>query len=298
LSSTSTRKKAGFPGKKCTPYQSHEPILKETICLIKKYGIRPKRRLSQSFVVDELLIRTIVENVQPKPSDVIVEIGAGLGTLTFELAKNGSKIKAVEIDPNLVKVLKDRFSKFQNVEVIQSDFMKMDLNGNVFTGNIPYHVSTPMIFKILEQNYDRAVITVQKEVAERIVSKPGTQSYGRLTVSVNIRAEPRIVGLFSSSSFYPRPKVSHAILYMKPSERVVNERVLDDLLRTMFSQRNRLARTVLRNSLEKLYGEKSGWLYSNIVQLIPEGERVFKLTAQDFLKLAQSLSSLLRSIGA
>ncbi len=278
------------------PFQaSNENLVRETISLIKKYGVRPRKRLSQSFVVDRLLVKTIVENVQPKPSDVIVEIGAGLGTLTFELAKHGSKVKAVEIDPVLVRVLKDRFSSFQNVEVVQGDFTKMDLKGNVYTGNIPYHVSTPVIFKILGQNYEKAVITVQKEVAERIVSKPGTRGYGRLTVSVNAMAEPRVLGFFPSSSFYPRPKVAHAVLYIKPSRKTVDKNVLESLLRAMFSQRNRLARTVLKRSLEQLYGEKGRRAYPSVFQLIPEAGRVFELTVQDFLNLAQAVSN---SIGA
>lgn len=279
-------------------HASNGNLVGETISLIKKYGIRPRKRLSQSFVVDRLLVKTIVENVQPKPGDVIVEIGAGLGTLTFELAKHGSKVKAVEIDPMLVRVLKDRFSSLRNVEVVQGDFTEMDLKGNVYTGNIPYHVSTPVIFKILEQDYDRAVITVQKEVAERIVSKPGTKAYGRLTVSVNVRAEPRVLGFFPSSSFYPRPKVAHAVLCLKPSRSLVDTSILESLVRTMFSQRNRLARRVLRRSLELLYGEKSSLLYPGVSQLIPVDSRVYELTVQDFLNLAQAVSSILKNIGA
>jgi 16S rRNA (adenine1518-N6/adenine1519-N6)-dimethyltransferase len=272
-----------------SPPSCRKSLLGDTIRLMKKYGIKPKRRLSQSFVVDENLLRMLVENIQPKPSDVIVEIGAGLGALTLQLAQHGSRVKAVEIDPALVKVLKDRFSHFQNVEVVQGDFMKLYVEGNIFTGNIPYHVSTPIVFKILEQNYDKAVITVQKEVAERIVSEPGSKSYGRLTVSVKARAEPHIAGLFPSSSFYPRPKVSHTILCLRPSKNIENIRVFDTLVRVMFSQRNRLARTVLKNGLKRLYGEKGIQLYSNISQLIPEGKRVFELSVQDFLKLAQLL---------
>lgn len=295
MSCTSTRRRAGSQAGRSKPHPYNEDLLTETIRLIKKYGIRPRKRLSQSFVVDRLLVRTIVENVQPKPSDVIVEIGAGLGTLTFELAKHGSKVKAVEIDPALARVLKDRFSAFQNVEVVQADFTKMDLKGNVYTGNIPYHVSTPVIFRILEQNYEKTVITVQKEVAERIVSKPGTREYGRLTVSVKTRAEPHVLGFFPSSSFYPRPKVAHAVLYIKPSVRNVDTSILEDLLRAMFSQRNRLARTVLRNSLERLYGEKGKSVYNSVFHLVPEGSRVFELTVQDFLNLAQAVSN---NIGA
>ncbi len=291
----STRRRVGSQAGGSRPHPYRENLLAETIRLIRKYGIRPKKRLSQSFVVDELLVRTVVENVQPKPSDTIVEIGAGLGTLTFELAKHGSKVKAVEIDPALVRVLKDRFSAFNNVEVVQGDFMKMDLKGNVYTGNIPYHVSTPVIFRILEQNYERAVITVQREVAERIVSKPGTREYGRLTVSVNTMAEPRILGFFPSSSFYPRPKVAHAVLYIKPSRIEVDTGILEGLLRAMFSQRNRLARTVLRNSLERLYGERGKRVYSNVFHLVPEASRVLELTVQDFHSLAKAVSN---NIGA
>jgi 16S rRNA (adenine1518-N6/adenine1519-N6)-dimethyltransferase len=273
-------------------------LLEETIRLLKRYGVRPKKRLSQSFIVDEKLVRLIVESVKPKPSDVIVEIGAGLGTLTLELAKYGARIKAVEIDPVLVRVLKDRLSRFENVDVIQGDFLKMDLEGNVFTGNIPYHVSTPIIFKILKQKYDRSVITVQKEVAERIVSKPGTKSYGRLTVSVNILAEARIIGSFPSSSFYPMPKVSHSLILLKPLEKPVDTAILEWLLRAMFSQRNRLAVTVLRKELEEIYGDKGLLIHREVSRLIPGDKRVFELSVQDFLGLNQAISSLLNDMGA
>jgi 16S rRNA (adenine1518-N6/adenine1519-N6)-dimethyltransferase len=265
-------------------------FLRETISLIRKYGIRPKKRLSQCFVVDERLIKVLIGSIDPKPSDVIVEIGAGLGALTLELAKHGSKIKAVEIDPALIRVLKDRLSSFSNVEIIQGDFMRMSLNGNIFTGNIPYHISTPVIFKILEKDYAKAVITLQKEVAERIVSKPGTRNYGRLTVSVNALAEPRILGFFPPLSFYPRPKVSHAVLFMRPSKRVEDTSLLSILLRNMFSQRNRLARTVLKNSLVKLYRESGLRSYPYIAQNIPEDKRVFELSVDQFIQLAQNLS--------
>ncbi len=273
-------------------------LLEETIHLLKKYGIRPKKRLSQSFIVDEKLVRLLIESVKPKPSDVIIEIGAGIGTLTLELAKHGSRIKAVEIDPVLIRVLKDRLSCFENVDVIQGDFLKMDLEGNVFTGNIPYHVSTPIIFKILRQKYDRSVITVQKEVAERIVSKPGTKSYGRLTVSINILAEPCIIGSFPPSSFYPTPKVSHSVILLKPLEKPVDTTLLEWLLRAMFSQRNRLAITVLRKALEKLYGDMGLLIHREVSRLIPGDKRVFELSVQDFLSLSQAISSLLNDMGA
>lgn len=277
---------------------SSNSFLKETIRLLKEYGIRPKKRLSQSFVVDWRLIRTLIENLYLRPSDVIVEIGAGLGTLTIELAKYGSKIKAVEIDPALVRVLRDRLSCFRNVEVIHGDFMEINIEANVFTGNIPYHISTPIIFKILEQDYDKAVITVQKEVAERIVSKPGTKSYGRLTVSVNASAEPRVIRSFPPSSFYPPPRVSHSVLSLKPVKIDFNKNVLDELLRIVFTQRNRLATTVLKRALERLYGDRGVIVYQEIFKHIPENKRVFELTVQDFINLTRIVSSLLNDMGA
>lgn len=229
---------------------------------------------------------------------MIIEIGAGLGTLTLELARCGAKVKAVEIDPALIRVLKDRLSSFENVEVIYGDFLKMSLEGNIFTGNIPYHVSTPIIFKILEQHYDRAVITIQKEVAERIVSKPGTKSYGRLSVSVNAYAEPRIIGSFPSSSFYPKPKVAHSVLLLKPFKTVFDKNVFNELLRVMFMQRNRLAITVLKRALERLYGVRGISIYPKVSQHILGNKRVFELTVQEFINLAEIVSSLLNSMGA
>ncbi|MGQ9479220.1 MAG: 16S rRNA (adenine(1518)-N(6)/adenine(1519)-N(6))-dimethyltransferase RsmA [Thermoproteota archaeon] len=265
------------------------PLLQETVRLLKKYGVKPKKRLSQSFVVDERLIKMTVETLNPKLEDVVVEIGAGLGTLTLRLAELGSKVIAVEIDPVLLRVLRDRLSPFSNVKIVQGDFTEISIEGNVFTGNIPYHVSTPIVFKILNQEYNRAVITVQKEVAERIVSTPGSENYGRLTVSVGLRADVKIVGVFPSSSFYPRPRVSHALILMRPLESREDLSFLEPILRIMFNQRRRLARTVLKRGLAKIYGEKGMEIYNAIFRLVPEDKRVFELSVEDFLRLSKAI---------
>ncbi|MEM2194294.1 MAG: 16S rRNA (adenine(1518)-N(6)/adenine(1519)-N(6))-dimethyltransferase RsmA [Candidatus Methanomethylicia archaeon] len=266
-------------------------LLKETLRILRSYGVKPSRRLSQNFVVDKHLLETIISYASPSISDDVLDVGAGLGTLTARLAEKAGKVIAVEIDKRLVKVLRDRFKHYGNVEVIHGDFLNLDVKASIIVGNIPYHISTPILFKILNMRFKRAVLTLQKEVAERLIAKPGSKDYGRLTVSTNIRANIEIIDTYPPESFYPPPEVFHSLVLLTPKDKIeVNLELLDNLLIKLFSQRNRIAKTVLRKTLINDFGLDKGMeSFKAIVESIPENKRVYQLTIDEIISICNRL---------
>lgn len=270
-------------------------LLQETLRILRDYGIKPCRRLSQNFVVDEHLVETIVSYASPSLDDDVLDIGAGLGTLTIRLAERAGRVIAVEIDKRLVKVLRDRLQHYRNVEIIHGDILDLDVKASIIVGNIPYHISTPILFKVFSMMFKRAVLTLQREVAERLIAKPGSGNYGRLTVSANVQANIKVLGTYSPESFYPPPEVLHSVVLITPKSGVnVDLNLLNNLLVKLFSQRNRIARTVLRKSLISDFGLGKGVeLFKAMVELIPEDKRVYQLTIDEVVSICNRLKYLL-----
>ena len=266
-------------------------LLKETLGILRSYGVKPSKKLSQNFIVDKNLLEDIVSYASPTLSDDVLDVGAGLGTLTARLAEQAGKVIAVEIDERLIKVLRDRFKYYRNVEVIHGDFLNLDVEASIIVGNIPYHISTPILFKILNMRFKRAVLTLQREVAERLTAKPGSQDYGRLTVSTNIQANIEIIGTYPPKSFYPPPEVFHSVILVTPKCKVeVDLKLLNNLLIKLFSQRNRVAKTVLRRILINDFGLSMGVkLFEAIAESIPESKRVYQLTLDEIVSICNRL---------
>ena len=186
--------------------------------------MRPKKRWGQHFLTRPEIGVQIVEFAGIKPTDTVVEIGAGTGILTEELAKKAGKVVAFEIDTGLVSVLQKKFSASPNVEIAAGDFLKVGpdrLKGLAkfkVVANIPYYLTTPIIFMLLDffQKLELMVITIQKEVAERLDAKPGTKEYGALTLSVGIMARVELVKIIKKGAFRPPPKVESAVVRISP----------------------------------------------------------------------------------
>jgi len=267
-------------------------LLQETLRTLRVYGIKPRKRLSQNFVVDKRLVETIVSYASPSINDDVLDVGAGLGALTIRLAEKAGKVIAVEIDKRLVEVLRNRFKNYGNVEVIHGDILDLNIAASIIVGNIPYHISTPILFKILNMNFRRAVLTLQKEVAERLIAKPGSQHYGRLTVSANIQANIEVLDTYPPESFYPPPEVFHSIVLITPKREVnVDLKLLNSLLIKLFSQRNRVVKTVLRRNLINDFGLNRGVeLFKAIAESIPENKRVYQLTIDEIVSICNKLT--------
>lgn len=257
-------------------------------------AFRPKQTLGQNFLTDENIGRKIVEAIDPSPGDFLVEIGPGFGALTRKLVESGARVLAVEIDQRLTGALREEFSGVANFELVENDFLKMDLGSIArgqtkvrIVGNIPYHITTPVMFKVFENPACVAdmILMIQTEVAERVVAAPRTKAYGILSVVSQLYSCPEILFHVSRNVFRPRPEVSSSVirwdLTRAPNLEIRDEVLLRKVIRLTFNQR----RKMLRKSLQQLpdFKERAPDMMLNLER------RPEELTVAEFVKLSNHL---------
>jgi 16S rRNA (adenine1518-N6/adenine1519-N6)-dimethyltransferase len=216
-----------------------------------------KKSLGQNFLFDPAILGRIIEAASIGPDDTIVEIGPGPGRLTTLLSKVAKKVVAIELDSDLYIKLQDELAGRENVELVLGDALKYrydDLGSFKVVANIPYYITTPIIFSLLaaRDNLVSMTLTIQKEVAQRIVANPGTKDYGVLSLAVQYHADPEIKFIIPAGAFRPVPKVDSAVIHMHirktPKVIVADEALLFKIIRAGFSQR----RKTLSNALKPL----------------------------------------------
>lgn len=238
--------------------------LEETKFILKKYNITANKKLGQNFLISDEVINEIVEASQVNSTDLIIEIGPGLGTLTSKLLEKAGKVVAIELDTKMLKILQDRFFLYKNFVLLNADVLKVDLNtliaenkgelNNVkIVANLPYYITTPIIMKLLEEKIpvDSITVMVQKEVAERLTAKPGEKLSGAITYTVDYYAEASKIILVDRNNFIPAPEVDSEVIKLKirkePVIKVKNEKIFFRLIKESFTHR----RKTLANGLEK-----------------------------------------------
>ncbi|MEM3586942.1 MAG: 16S rRNA (adenine(1518)-N(6)/adenine(1519)-N(6))-dimethyltransferase RsmA [Candidatus Jordarchaeaceae archaeon] len=233
---------------------SNDSLLSETIKTLREYNIRLSKKRGQHFLVDSNLLRRAVEYSEIQSSDTVLEIGAGIGTLTKVLADKAGMVFAIEKDQKLLRVLKDKLSVFNNVEIISGDALELEFPSvQKIVSNIPYSISSQLTFKILSSKYERAVLTYQLEFAERLTAKPGTKNYGRITVGVCYKAEVKLLEKIPRKAFYPPPKVDSAMVMLKPKPppfELIDEKAFFEIVRFLFMYPNRKAKHGVRYYLK------------------------------------------------
>lgn len=277
-----------------------------TIEILNKYRFVFQKRFGQNFLIDTHVLEKIVRAADITKEDLVLEIGPGIGTLTQYLCEAAREVIAVEIDPNLIPILtEDTLAAYENVTVIEADVLKLDLkqliaekNGGrpiKVVANLPYYITTPIIMGLLESQMPLSNITVmvQKEVADRMQSGPGSKEYGALSLAVQYYAEPYIAANVPPNCFLPRPNVGSAVirltLHDTPPVRVKDEQLLFALVRASFNQRRKTLVNGLTNAAELSFSkeevlsalEKLGW------QETVRGET---LTLEEFAALANELT--------
>ncbi len=267
-------------------------LLAETRRLLKKYGIKPRKRFSQHFLVDKKILNIIVKSLELTGKEVVLEIGAGIGIVTRAIAEKCTKVIAVEVDKRLAYLLERELASLGNVEVVLGDFLKIEVPkvDRIFS-NTPFSISSPLLFKILDEpRYEFAVLSFQKEFVERLKAPPGTRDYGRLTVSFQLRARLETLALMPKRCFYPMPEVDAVLIKVKPFEKLsFNARILDDLLRFVFSRRRKKFHRVLEDYV------RSRGLEVDVKNLllklkIGEDRRVYQISPEEFKMIAERLS--------
>ena len=226
-----------------------------TIAVLNRYGFNFQKKFGQNFLIDTHVLEKIIEESGITKDDFVLEIGPGIGTMTQYLCENAREVAAVEIDKNLIPILADTLSAYDNVEVINDDILKVDINKLAeeknggkpikVVANLPYYITTPIIMGLFESRVPLKSITimVQKEVADRMQVGPGTKDYGALSLAVQYYAKPEIVANVPPNCFIPRPNVGSAVIrltrYEEPPVKVKDEKKMFSLIRASFNQRRK-----------------------------------------------------------
>ncbi len=267
-------------------------LLKTIRHLLHTYEIFPKKRLGQNFMIDEGLLRLMVSHASVNKNDVVLEIGAGLGFLTRLISQKCKKVIAVEADPRLMRILRTELKDLENVELVEGDILKVPIPSfDKVVSNPPFYVSSLILFWLLEKNFDCAVLTFQKEFAERLVASVGSRDYGRLTVMTYYRADVELIDYVFKDMYYPPPDVDSCIVRLKPRLppfTVKDKQAFFELVRTLFAQRNKKMRNAITPFLAKLGIEKEKVV--TVADSLPyHDKRVRELAPEDFGALTNEI---------
>lgn len=241
-------------------------LVNETKFIMNKYSITASKALGQNFLIDEDVVNGIIDKSKVCKEDLVIEIGPGLGTLTKLLLEKAGKVVCIELDKRMVNIVTDRFSLYENFEVINEDVLKVDLQKIIeenlekyslkrakIVANLPYYITTPIIMKLLEDRLALESITVmvQKEVAQRLAEKPGEKESGAITYAINYFTDAEVVIDVPNNSFIPAPEVNSSVIKLtlleKPRVKVKNEKTLFKVIKIAFMQKRKTLLNALSN---------------------------------------------------
>ena len=279
----------------------------ETIQVLQKHDFHFQKKFGQNFLIDPHVLDKIIEAAEVTKDDFVLEIGPGIGTMTQYLCEAARQVLAVEIDNNLIPILQETLSPYDNVEIFHGDILKQDIHEIAekyndkkpikVVANLPYYITTPIIMGLLESHVPLANITVmvQKEVAERMQAEPGTKEYGALSLAVQYYAKPYLAANVPPNCFMPRPKVGSAVIqlvrYEEPPVQVDNEKLMFRLIRASFNQRRKTLVNGLKNSQELDFSKEE--IEKAMAETgIPVNVRGEALTLAEFADLANAFNKL------
>ncbi len=283
-----------------------ESILEETKFIMKKHNIRANKSLGQNFLINDSVVNQIIDSSDIKENDLVIEIGPGLGTLTKYLLEKSRKVICIELDTKMIKILEERFKLYDNLEIINEDVLKVNLqsiikrekeNSNIenikIVANLPYYITTPIIMKLLEEKLDleSIVVMVQKEVADRLIAIPGDKIAGAITYTVYYYSIGEKVEEVPKEYFIPEPEVTSEVIKLKirkePPIKVKDEELMFKIIKNAFMQRRKTLLNALNNS--NVFKDKyEGIEILNSIGL-DQNIRAEKLTLQDFANIANKI---------
>ena len=277
-------------------------ILEDTRFIMKKYNIKANKSLGQNFLINQNVVDSIIQSAEISKDDLVIEIGPGLGTLTKFLLEKAGKVICIELDKKMISILEDRFSLYNNFQVINQDVLKTDLQnliknekiiGNFksakIVANLPYYITTPIIMKLLEEELDLESITVmiQKEVADRLIAIPGSKDTGAITYSIYYYSEAKGILEVPKESFIPEPEVTSEVIQLKirnnPIIEVKDKKIMFKIIKSAFMQRRKTVLNALTNT--KVFMNKEEGIEILKYLELDENIRAENLTLQDFANL-------------
>lgn len=278
----------------------------ETRFIMKQNNITANKKLGQNFLVDENVVDSIVDSAEVTKEDLVIEIGPGLGTLTKRLLDRAGKVICIELDHKMINILENRFKLYDNIEIINEDVLKIDLNKLIelnknenikkakIVANLPYYITTPIIMKLLEEklNIESITVMIQKEVAQRLAAKPGEKEVGSITYTIWYYTEPKIVLEVPRDSFIPEPEVTSSVINLKvldkPRIEVEDEKVFFKVIKAAFMQKRKtLINALVNGKIFENKEEAEKCLIENEIDTKIRGEKLsleqYKMIA-DYLK--------------
>ena len=278
-----------------------------TLAVINKHEFAFQKKFGQNFLIDQGIVEKIVREAGVTKDDFVLEIGPGIGTMTQILCENAREVAAVEIDRKLIPILNDTLSEYDNVTIINDDILKVDINKLAeeknggrpikVVANLPYYITTPIIMGLFESHVplDSITIMVQKEVADRMQTGPGSKDYGALSLAVQFYAKPEIVVNVPPECFMPRPNVGSAVIRLKRHETrpvdVKDEKLMFRIIRASFNQRRKTLANGLNNSPEIGYTKEQ---IAAAIEELGRGASIRgeALTLEEFARLSNIFSSM------
>ncbi|MDY5215833.1 MAG: 16S rRNA (adenine(1518)-N(6)/adenine(1519)-N(6))-dimethyltransferase RsmA [Lachnospiraceae bacterium] len=277
---------------------------KNTQEIIKKHNFSIQKKYGQNFLIDEHVLNKIIAAAELTEDDYVIEIGPGIGTMTERMAPECRHVTAIEIDKELIPILSETLSGFDNVDIINEDVLKVDLNKLIaerndnkpvkVVANLPYYITTPIIMSLLENKIpiDTITVMVQKEVADRMMVGPGTKDYGALSLAVQYYAKPYIVANVPMNCFIPRPNVASAVIrltcHKEPPVTVKDENLMFNLIRASFNQRRKTLINGISNFSGLSFTKEQVAMALNSIGL-SENIRGEALDLEKFAKLSDAL---------
>lgn len=277
-------------------------VYEETQAILNTYKIQANKSLGQNFLIDDNVIESIIESSEIEKEDLIIEIGPGLGVLTDRLLKKSDNVVVIELDKRMISILKNRFCLNKNLEIINEDVLKVDLeeliknkkqqnkiNKVKIVANLPYYISTPIIMKLLENRLEisEIIVMVQKEVAERLSAKTGEREAGAITYAVEYYSQATKIIDVPKESFIPSPKVESQVIKLEvrknPKIKVEDEKLLFSIIQKSFMQRRKTLSNALINNKILENREEVEEMFKTLE--IDSNVRGEKLTLEEFGKI-------------
>ena len=280
---------------------------KNTIEVLQKYQFHFQKKFGQNFLIDPHVLDKIIDAADIGREDFVLEIGPGIGTMTQYLCECAREVVAVEIDKNLIPILETTLKEYDNVEVINSDILKMDIAKLArerndekpikVVANLPYYITTPIIMGLFESHVpiDKITVMVQKEVADRMQASPGSKDYGALSLAVQYYAVPEIAANVPPNCFMPRPSVGSAVIcltrHKEPPVEVTDEKLMFSIIRASFNQRRKTLANGLNNAPDLCFSKDV--IQESILALgVPVNVRGETLLLEQFARLSNILAAV------